>query len=206
MIPRPLLFAFAVALAASPRAEADADPRFSQSLAIAERAETGFNRLSTDQVAVLDALVRRDLSTQSSSRPNDPLPAARFSQRLTADERANAGLTLLTEAELARLDALLERHGTAVMARVLLAPPVFAPTGMRLRPLESYSVPEIHGSISLTYGVGKGGYSEKTGAINLNYEDPVHNFSVMFGYTESHFKGPIPYRDGYLGGPAPFVP
>lgn len=206
MIPRPLLFALAVALAAVPRAAADADTRFSQSLAIAERAETGFNRLSTDQVAILDALVRRDLSTQATSRPHDPLPAARFSQRLTADERTNAGLPLLTDKELARLDALIEHHASAVMARVLLAPPVFAPTGMRLRPLESRSAPEIHGSISLTYGVGKGGYSEKTGAMNLSYEDPVHNFSVLFGYSESHFKGSIPYRDGYLGGPSPIVP
>jgi hypothetical protein len=204
MTTRPLMLAFAFVLTAVTSALA-ADTRFSQTLAISERAETGFNRLSSDQVAVLDALVRRDLAAQAAPRRNDPPPAARFSQRLTADERANAGLTQLTDKELTRLDALVDQHASTALARTLLAPPVFAPAGLPLRPTEAAPLSGVHGSISLSYGFGKGGYSEKTGAINLNYEDPVHGFSVMFGYAESQVKGPGPYRNGYIAAP-PFVP
>ena len=205
MTTRPPLFlalACAVTLATGVVA---ADPRFSQTLAIGERTATGFNRLSSDQVAVLDALVRRDLAAQAAPRRGDPPPAARFSQRLTADERANAGLTQLSEQELARLDALVGQNASASLARTLLAPPVFARAGVPPRPTEAAPLSGIHGSISLSYGFGKGGYSEKAGAINLNYEDPVHGLSVMFSYAESHVKGPGPYRNDYLG-PPPFVP
>ncbi len=202
---RPLFLALAVVLLAATHAAA-ADTRFSQTLAISERAELGFNRLSSDQVAALDALVRRDLATQAAPRRNDPPAAARFSQRLTADERAVAGLTLLNEKELARLDALVDQHLSALLAHVLLAPPTFVPAGMRPLPAEKKTVPEIHGSISLSYGFGKGGYSETTGAMMLNYEDPVHHLAISVGYAESRVKGPVgPYRDGYIA-PPPFLP
>lgn len=211
MKPRPLLLALALALSVASNAGA-ADTRFSQMLAISERAEIGFNRLSSDQVAALDALVRRDFATRtsSSSRKTDSPPPARFSQRLTADERTVTGLTLFNETELARLDALVDHHTSAALARALLAPPVFYPTGMRLRPIETTkSAPEIHGSFTLSYGWGKGGYSEKTGGMELNYTDPARNFAVSFSYWETHVKGGVPYRDDYYRdgiSPSPFVP
>ncbi len=213
MKPRPLLLALALALAAVTNLFA-ADTRFSQALAISERAEIGFNRLSSDQVAALDALVRRDLASQTSSRRNekDAPPAARFSQRLTADERTVAGLPIFNEKELTRLDELVAQNGSAAVARALLAPPVFYPTGMRLRPIEPIkaTAPEIHGSFTLAYGFGKGGYSEKYGGVTLNYEDPKHNLAVSFSYSESHIKGGVPYRDDYPRdeyiSPSPFVP
>jgi hypothetical protein len=206
---RPLLLVFALLLATVTAAWA-ADTRFSQSLAIGERAEIGFNRLSSDQIAALDALVRRDLAAQTStSRRNekDAPPAARFSQRLTADERAVAGLTIFNDKELTRLDEMVAQHGSVAIARALLAPPVFYPTGMRLRPIEPTAPtgPEIHGSFTLSYGMGKGGYSEKAGGMTLNYEDPKHNLAVSFSYWESHVKGGIPYRDDYVV-PSPLVP
>ena len=204
MTPRPLLLAFAFALTAVTGALA-ADTRFSQRLAISERVESCFNWLSSDQIAVLDALVRRDLAAQAAPRRGEPPLAARFSQRLSSDERANAGLALLTDQELTRLDALVDQHASAALTRVLLAPPVFVPAGMPLRSAEAKTVPGVHGSISLSYGFGKGGYSEKTGAMMLNYEDPMHGFSVMFGYAETQVKGPGPYRNGYIGAP-PLVP
>jgi hypothetical protein len=42
-------------------------------------------------------------------------------------------------------------------------------------------------------GWGSGGYSEKTGAMMLNYTDPARGFSVSVGYSESHVKGPGTY-------------
>ena len=192
-----LALAPALARAAAPTS----DPRFSQSLATADRTAAGLGRLSSDQVAVLDALIRRDLTAQSAPRRADaPAPVARFSQRLTADERRNAGLAALAEAELARLDALVERNATAALARTLLAPPTFVPLSIRARVAETKTAPEIHGSFSLSYGFGKG-YSEKTGGMTLTYEDPARNLAISFSYTETHVKGAGPYylRDPYLG-------
>jgi hypothetical protein len=205
MKPRPLLLAFAFALGVIAGARAADLTRFSQALAISERAEIGFNRLSSDQVAVLDALVRRDLAAKSASRSRDAVPAPRFSQRITAEERATAGLAIFSERELSRLDELVEQHDSSVLARELLAPPTYYPVGLRPLPRETKSTPEVHGSFTLGYAFGKGGYSEKFGGVNLNYEDPVHHFAVEFSYSESHIKGPVPYRDDYV--PAqPLIP
>lgn len=192
-------------IAVAPATGRAADARFSQTLTAGEFTDAGLKRLSSDQIAVLDALVRRDLANQSATARSDPPPAVRFSQRLTADERRVAGLTLLTEAELTRLDACVDRHATASLARVLLAPPSFVPPSLRLRPAETKTAPEVHGSFSLGMGWSKGGYSERTGSMNLNYEYPVHGLSVSVGYSETHAKGPAIYRDPYFG-PPPLVP
>jgi hypothetical protein len=198
MNPRSLLLALACACAVMPAARA-VEGRFSQSLSAPELKETGAGRLTSDQLAVIDALVRRDLAAQLAPRRNDPPPAARFSQRLNDNERLAAGFATLSAPELERLDVLIGRYGTAALAPTLLAPPVFVPTGMRLRPTEARTGPEIHGSISLSYGFGKG-YDERTGGITLSYEDPARRFAVVVGYSESHIKSNLPmYRDGFGG-------
>lgn len=198
MNPRSLLLALACACAVIPTVRA-VEGRFSQTLSATELKETGAGRLTSDQLAVIDALVRRDLGKQLAPRRGDPPPAARFSQRLTDNERFTAGFATLSASELERLDTLIGRYDTAALAPTLLAPPVFVPAGIRLRPTETRTGPEIHGSISLSYGVGKG-YDERTGGMTLSYEDPARRFSVVVGYSESHIKGNIPYyRDGYGG-------
>ena len=181
---------------------AEAPLRLSQLLSTGERTTTGLVRLTSDQVAVLDALYRRDLVAQSAPRRADaPALPARFSQRLTDDERRNAGLTTLSEAELTQLDALAERSAGASLARTLLAPPTFIPLSVRARIAEAQakkSAPEIHGSFTLGFGMGSGGYSEKFGGIALTYEDPARGLAIGFSYTESHVKGgPGPYYPGY---------
>ena len=205
MTPRPLLLVAAL-LAIAPLAARAAENRFSQVLSTNESVECGVNRLSTDQAAVLDALVRRDLSTQAAPRRDGKALPEKFSQRLSDDERRNAGFATMTEAQVAKLDSYVQRFGAGTLARALLAPPVYISTTNRLRPIEPKTGPEIHGSFTLQYGVGKGGYSEKAGGMNLNYDDPVHNLSVSFSYWESHVKGGIPYRDDYYPGAPPFVP
>ena len=176
-------------------ADPPALPRFSQLLATPDRAATGLDRLSSDQLAVLDALVRRDLVAQSAPRRTDaPAPPARFSQRLTDDERRNAGLAALTEAERVRLDAFAERNASVTLARALLSPPTFVPLSVRARVAESAKSagPEIHGSFTLGMGFGKG-YSEKFGGMTLTYEDPARGYALAFSYTESHIKGAAPF-------------
>lgn len=189
-----LHFAFALLLAAPllmplARAAAD-DSRFSTTINSADRATAGFSKLSSDQVAVIDALVRRDtarVAANAASRTSEA--GATFSQRLNADERRAAGLALLAPAELAQLDALIERQQTARLARTLLAPPTFLTSPQRIVATEKKTEREIHGSFSLSYGVGSGGYSEKSGSMNFVFEDPARNLTINFGYSETHTKG-----------------
>ena len=173
------------------------DLRFSVSIEPAARAACGLPRLTSDQVAVLDAFVRRDTaargSTDAPESGNGEKPNATFSQRLTAGERQTAGLAALTTAELAQLDATIERFQGARLARTLLAPPQFAPRRNQVVPTERKKEREIHGSFSLSYGVGSGGYSEKSGSMVLRLEDPDKGYAISVGYAETHTKGGVPY-------------
>lgn len=178
---------------------ATGDVRFSQSLNAADKASSGITKLNSDQVAVIDALVRRDTTSRGSSTPAGAEETrARFSQRLTADERRVAGLAQLSATELPQLDTFVDRFQAAKLARTLLSPPVFLSRHAGLKPENgAKEEKKLHGSYSLSFGWGKGGYSEKTGAMVLNYEDPERGFAVSIGYSETHVKGGSLYRDPF---------
>jgi hypothetical protein len=136
-------------------------------------------------------------ATDEKSKP----PPATFSLRLTEGERATAGLPTLSAAEVAQLDAFVDRHQNARLARTVLAPPVFI-TKSRLDPSETKKERQIHGTFSLSFGWGSGGYSERTGSMVLNFEDPAKGYAISIGYSESHIKGGHGvYRDPYYGDP-----
>lgn len=173
------------------------DLRFSVALDQADRTACGLPRLTSDQVAVLDAFVRRDTaargSASSSPAAKEENPNRPFTQRLTAGERETAGLSALTPAELTQLDATVERVQAARLARTLLAPPQFLARRSQIVPTERKKEREIHGSFTLSYGVGSGGYSEKSGSMVLTMEDPAKGFAISVGYSETHTKGGVPY-------------
>lgn len=179
----------------------DSDPRFSSTLGTEDKTAAGLAKLTSDQVAVLDALVRRDTATRAvtpAPKTASEAAPAEFSRRLSADERRNAGLTTLSEAEVAKIDTLIDRHQTARLARTFLAPPEFLSPRRRVATTEKKPERNIHGSFSLSYGFGKGGYSEKTGSMVVTMEDPARNLSVSIGYSESHIKGgSYIYRDPF---------
>jgi len=182
------ILSFALCLASRSVAE---DIRLTKSLAPAEFTDAGLQQLSSDQTAILDALVRRDLAI-SLKVTREPR-AARFSQRLTADERKNSGLSLLSEAQLARLDEYVARlvtppsSGSGLSSSGGRSGEVVTSTTLR-------RAPEIHGMISLMYGAGSGGYSERGGAMVLTYDDPS-GVSLAVGYSEIRTKGGSYYRD-----------
>lgn len=189
---RPSLFLLAsVLLLAGGAVRADEDVRFSKSLGESEVEAAGLSRLSSDQVAVLDALVRRDVA-QSQFVTKEPR-ADRFTERLTADERRNAGLQLLKPDELSQLDAAVAR---------LTAPPDATLTqggGPPSQPIHSVKLrrdPEIHGSLTLMVAAGSHGYRAYGGGVELYYDDPANRFSVGVGLSEVRSKGGI-YRGGY---------
>ena len=170
--------------------------RFSLQLNATERAESGLARLTSDQVAVLDALVRRDTFAFLTGKREADAPV-KFGERLTADERRNAGLSQLTAEEVTRIDGLIQ--GIQVPrsnASLLASPPLLSSAPVRI--LEKKKEREIHGSVSLTYGWG-GGSSVKSGSMVMSMEDPEKKYSVTIGYTETHVKGPGGYRGDYLG-------
>ena len=186
--------------AAEPTGE---EVRLSKALPPSEFNAAGLSQLSSDEIAVLDALVRRDtLTTQSTTSGRASRPA-RFSERLTADERKNSGLAQLTEAQLGQLDQYVAR----LSAPMVGTSGVLRSAGNSSGVVTSTSLrraPEIHGMISLMYGVGSGGYSERGGAMVLTYDDPS-GISLAVGYSEVRTKGGYGYygrdcRDRYFGG------
>lgn len=198
----PLRFVLLVALLLAGFARAAAnDTRFSNTLGSEEKTAAGLARLTSDQVAVLDALVRRDTATRAATpAPKTAAEAAPadFSQRLTADERRIAGLTSLEPAELAKTNALVERHQLAGLVRTFLAPPEYLAPRRSAVTTEKKEERRVHGSFSLSYGFGKGGYSEKTGSMVVTVDDPARNMSLSIGYSQSHIKGGgYIYRDPY---------
>ena len=172
------------------------DVRFSQALKAEERTAAGLARLSSDEVAVIDALVRRDTATRAGTASGEAA-AATFSQRLSTSERSAAGLAKLNATELPKLDGLVAQHQSARLARSLLAPPSYVARPSRVTPIEKKKERALHGSYSLSFGMGSGGYSEKSGSMLLTYEDPERGFSISVGYSETHTKGGYIYRDPY---------
>jgi len=168
------------------------DLRLSRTLIPDEYADAGLKQLTSDQMAILDALVRRDIETAKRMVSSKEPRAARFSDRLTIDERNNAGLTSLSESQLEKLDNYVAR----LTAPVGSATGSFA-TGQSNGPYVSVKTlkraPEVHGSVSLMYGVGSGGYSERGGAMVLTYDDPS-GISLAFGYSEIRTEGGSYYR------------
>lgn len=180
------------AFAALAAAAAASDIRFSNTLKAEDKAAAGLAKLTSDQVAVLDALVRRDTATRGSTpapRTAAEAAPAEFSKRLSADELRNTGLAALSAGEVERVDALVDRHQTASLARTFLAPPEFLSPTRRLLSTEKKPEKRVHGSFSLSYGFGKGGYSEKTGSMVVTVDDPERNLSISIGYAQSHIKG-----------------
>lgn len=169
------------------------DARFSRTLNSETSAALGLSQLTSDQTAVLDALIRRDIANLARLRPSEPR-AARFSQRISADERANAGLTTLSETQLAQLDEQVQRFAAPPPSNASVASGQGS-SGALIQAKTLRRPPEIHGSVSLMYGVGSGGYSERGGAMFLTYEDPASGLALGVGYSEVRTKGGRFWRD-----------
>lgn len=199
-LPRFLCTLLAAAMLATAPSVAAEDIRFSKTLAATDFSASGLERLSSDQLAILDALVRRDIA-QSRFVPKEPR-AARFSERLTPAERHDAGLNQLTEAELLALDAHVAP---------LAAPPA-AVTGARYTADTRYAIPsvkirrepELHGQVSLMVAAGSDGYVAYGGGVAVTLDDPANKFALTLAYSQIHSKGGSPYRycgDHYYGRP-----
>lgn len=184
-------------------AAADGDNvRFSKTLAPEEFTAIELDRLSSDELAILDALVRRDIA--QASRFSKKSRAAKFSERLTDDEKQNAGFATLSLAAIEQLDARIEQvinppadeNGRTFSASSSATGPYSVPS-VKLR-----REPEIHGELTLMVTAGSGGYSAYGGGIALSYYDPANKFSVGVSYSQVRSKGGYGYyRDCWRDDP-----
>ncbi|MCR6654440.1 MAG: hypothetical protein NVV63_01215 [Opitutus sp.] len=178
-------------------ARAAEDVRFTRTLAAEEISASGLDQLDSDQLAVLDALVRRDIAaTRFVSRT----PRAKaFSARLSADELRNSGLDRLTAKQRAQLDQFAARvipaddedGGASANIAASSGGPT-PPIGIKVR-----RGPEFHGFVSLFAGWGSGNYSEIGGAVYVE-TNLTPSLTVGVGYAESRIKGdylPCDYYD-----------
>ncbi len=184
-----------IGAALAPVAQAAEDVRFTRTLSAAENSAAGLDRLDSNQLAVLDALVRRDIAaTRFVSR--EPR-AKEFTARLSADELRNAGVEQLTAEQRAQLDVLAARvipaddDSTASAAGASSVGPT-PPIGVKVR-----RGPELHGYVTLFAGWGSGNYSELGGAVYVE-TNLTPSLTVGVGYAESRIKGdylPCDYYD-----------
>lgn len=173
-------------LAAGFVGRADEPMRHSKTLSTAAFESAGLAKLSSDELAVLDALVRRDLA--QAQRASQQPRVERFSERLSEDERRNAGFARLSTEEIAAVDA-------SVQARI--APPgagfsIGEAGGGSSGAIHAIKVrrdPEIHGSATLMVAAGSHGYRAYGGALEVTYDDPANNFSVGVGVAQIRSKG-----------------
>lgn len=161
--------------------------RFSKTLPADEFSALELGRLSSDQLAVLDALVRRDVARAAfvSKTPRPP----RFSERLTLDERRNAGLDRFAPEKLVQLDRRIEQLVTPKPPLASAASASAATGGYSVPSVKLRREPEIHGEVTLMAAAGSHDYSAYGGAVALTYEDPENNFALSVGYSEVRSKG-----------------
>ncbi len=157
--------------------------RFSRSISAAERAAVGIPHLTSDQVAVLDALIRRDEQINAFPVKGEKVPA-QFTARLSQEEMHSAGLDRLSNAERSRLDVQVQRYEALAQAK-----PTSTADISGIQPQPGPSGPIVHGMISFTYGVGSGGYHEMGGAMAVSIDDPGHGISLFASYAQSRGEG-----------------
>lgn len=186
----------AYAMLGNAHAIAAEDTRFTSTLSTSQRTESGLDLLTSDNIAVIDALVRQDEATLK--RRGSLASFGTFSQRRSEQEKEISGIAKLTPAQLTRLDGL---------AGVRISPPPPMPMADGSAPQSSsgmlLKVPgpkpyalEVHGSMSLTYGWSKAG-SVRGGDFQVSVQDPARRFSLSVGYSEYHGEGLNPVYDPY---------
>jgi len=166
---------------------------FSSTLPPAELTRCGVAALAPAQLASLDSLVARELLSAQQGKVR--AFAGDFVSRRSEAERIEAGLDHLNAEETAVLNAAV---ATAIAAQHQ------APTmNFRYQPHDQttdLAKParelEVHGVVSLTYGVGGGG-SYRRAAVYTEVSDPERNFTIGVGVDTIEGDGFQPDHVGY---------
>jgi hypothetical protein len=181
--------------------------RFSQTLTTEQRVATGVERLNSDQVAALDALVRLNINqsaadaqkaeraaktsgaTDAAATVPAALPVA-FSQSLSTDQRRAAGLDGLTAGEQTQIDTLVAAQTPGALHYEPAAPK--AVEAVQFFPNRF----EVHGEVGLSLGFGSGGYSSREAWLTSTLLDTVTGteLSVTVATGNEKWKHGYPCR------------
>ncbi len=173
----------------SGRAQFVLDRPFTESLASEEQSSAGLAKLSSKQIEELNKQITKELKL---ARQGDVRGfSTTFSQRRTAAQRTAAGLDLLTEAELKVLDDVIART---------MAQPSLPGTVARVTSIDSIETtrikPEVHGAVSMTYGMASGGRSFYGGSMAMSVDDPNTGLSAAIQVSQYRGDG-IFFGGGY---------
>jgi hypothetical protein len=167
---------------------AAADGGFCATLSADQQAAAGLPRLSTAERTALDQLVAADLTLVR--RGDFEELAGTFASRLTDAQIRAAGLDRLPPAELTKLNELtaaaLALHPKPKERRKIRDADVF----------NAVPKPEIHGSISLTYGRSAGGGSFHGSSLWVDYFDPASGLGLSVGLSNFSGSGFYGYYPG----------
>ncbi len=207
------LIALTCALLSAALVAADA-PRFSQSLTAEQRTATGIERLDSDQLAALDALMRLHrnqtaaavlkaerekpaaedkTATESATPAPQPAQPVAFTQSLSVDQRRAAGLDQLNAQELSAIDAL-------ATARSPEAPSYRPALATNAEPVEFFPNRfEVHGEFGFSFGGGSGGYSSRAAWLNTTLLDTKTGteIGVTIATGREKWKTPYGYRSDW---------
>lgn len=171
---------------------------FSATLPVEQQTAAGLSTLTADERAALDRLVAADLHL--ARHENSAELDRTFVARRTEAERRQAGLDRLPPEQLARLNDL-------VAAAIAVRPaPKARPRlpGSEVRGAKTRG--EIHGSVSVAYGWGRGGRDFRASSLELNYYDPESRIGLGLRIMTSHggYPGYFYYPDYYASPDDPF--
>ena len=159
--------------ASNSRAE---DSVFSVRLHANEFVEIGLTALTQEELSTLNQLVAREVA--SARQGGVTAFRGTFLSRRTPAERTAAGLDKLTPAGQEHLNRAV---ATALAVRKPAPPAAVTPAadvgGIDVR---SALKPEVHGSVTLGYGWGRGG-SYRFGSVDTWYYDPESRITIGLG-------------------------
>lgn len=166
-----------------------ADGGFTATLSPEQRTAAGLTTLTDDERTALDQLVADDLAF--ARRENITDLGGTFVSRRTEADRKQAGLDRLSPEQLAKLNELV---AAALAAR---PKPKERPRLKESDVLGAKRRGEIHGSVTVMYGWGRGGRDYRAGTLWLDYQDPDGRFGLGLGLTSADGDGFYGYYPGY---------
>ena len=167
-----------------------ADGGFSATLSSEQITAAGLTSLTPAERVVLDQIVMVEVAR--ARRENLADLGGSFAGRRSDAERKSAGLDRLTPAELAKLNEL-------VSAAVAARPKPKERPRLKENDVVIPSRAELHGSVSFTYGWGRGGRSFRAASLWLDYYDPESGLGLSVGLAGADGAGLYGYYPGSYG-------
>lgn len=166
-----------------------AEGGFTATLSLEQKTAAGVTALTDDERTALDLLVADDLAF--ARRENLTDLGGTFVARRSEADRKQAGLDRLSPEQLAKLNELV---AAALAARPT---PKERPRLKESDVLSAKRRGEIHGSVTVMYGWGRGGREYRAGSLWLDYQDPDGRFGLGLGISTSDGDGFHGYYPGY---------